>query len=148
VPHFDLKDEQRIVRAIANAERGNRGEVRVHVEARCPTKDPLKRARALYFALKMNQTRDDTAVLLYVADQSRACAVWSGAGIHARGGEAFWKGVTDAVAGGYRQSKGADGVCEALGKIGELLRQHVPGEDTAGNELPNAVTTEKDVPAS
>lgn len=148
MPHFDLADEQRIVRAIANAERGNRGEVRVHVEPFCRARDPVQRARALYQRLKMSQTRDDTAVLLYVADRSRACAVWSGAGIHAHGGDGFWKSVTDAVASGYKQGKGADGICEALGKIGELLRQHAPGDDTAGNELPNAVTTEKDVPAA
>jgi uncharacterized membrane protein len=148
VPHFSLSDEQRIVRAIANAERGNRGEVRVHVEPLCRARDPVRGARALYRALKMSQTRDDTAVLLYVADRSRKCAVWSGAGIHPHGGDGFWKGVTDAVANGYRQGKGADGICEALGKIGELLRKHVPGEDVAGNELANTVTTEKDVPTA
>jgi uncharacterized membrane protein len=33
------------------------------------------------------------------------------------------------------------GLCAALEQIGEVLREHVPGEDVAGNELPDAVTT-------
>lgn len=135
-------DEQRIVRAIANAERDNRGEVRVHIERRCPTKDPLTRAKLLYRAAKLHTTRDDTGVLLYIASRSRCAAVWSGRGIHPRADAAFWQAVTDAVAQGHRDNAPVDGICNALGKIGELLREHVRGEDTAGNELPDAVTTE------
>ena len=135
-------DEQRVVRAIANAERGNRGEVRVHLEAKCPTPDPVQRARALYVKLKLDRTRDDTAVLLYVAPRSKVCAVWSGAGLHARPDAGFWKSVTDAVANRSKEGRLADGLCDALGLIGELLRKHVPGEDPAGNELPNTISTE------
>jgi uncharacterized membrane protein len=82
-------EEERVVRAIANAERGNRGEVRVHVEKTCPTKDPVARARTVYQAQRLDQTRADTAVLLYVATGSRTCAVWAGAGIHPQGGAEF-----------------------------------------------------------
>ncbi len=134
-------DEQRIVRAIANAERGNRGEVRVHLERRCPTKDPVERAKVLYATLKLHATRDDTGVLLYVASRSRCAAVWSGAGVHGHARDGFWQKVVDAVAQGYRDGAPVDGICNALAEIGELLREHVPGEDTAGNELPDAVTT-------
>ena len=135
-------DEQRVVRAIANAERENRGEVRVHIERRCPTKDPLERAKVLYRVLELHATRDDTGVLLYVASGSRCAAVWSGAGVHPRADDGFWQGVVDAVAHGYREGSPVDGICKALGKIGELLREHVGGEDSAGNELADAVTTE------
>lgn len=135
-------DEQRIVRAIADAERGNRGEVRVHLEARCPTRAPLERAATLYRALRLHTTRDDTGVLLYVAHRSRLAAVWSGAGIHPRADAKFWQGVTDAVAKGFREGTAADGICGALATIGELLREHVGGDDVAGNEMPDALSKE------
>ncbi|MFT3708354.1 MAG: TPM domain-containing protein [Archangium sp.] len=133
-------EEERVVRAIANAERGNRGEVRVHIEKTCPAKDPVTRAHAVYKEQRLDQTQGDTAVLLYVATGSRKVSVWAGAGIHGQGGAEFWKSVTDAVAEHSKNGKLTDGLVAALGKIGELLRQHVPGTDTAGNELPNLVT--------
>jgi uncharacterized membrane protein len=145
VQQLTVDDEQRVVRAIANAERDNRGEVRVHLEVKCPTADPTKRARQVYEKLKLHETREDTGVLLYVATGSKVCAVWSGAGLFSRPIEGFWKSVTDVVADRSRAGKLTDGVVDALGKIGELLRQHLPGEDKAGNEVPDAVTTEKDV---
>lgn len=133
-------EEERVVRAIANAERANRGEVRVHVEKTCPAKDPVVRAHAVYKEQCLERTQGDTAVLLYVATGSRQCAVWAGAGIHQHGGAEFWKAVTDAVAEHSKQGKLVDGLVAALGKIGGLLRAHTPGTDTAGDELPNLVT--------
>ena len=62
--------------------------------------------------------------------------------MHPQADDGFWQGVVDAVAQGYREGAPVDGICEALGKIGELLREHVAGEDSAGNELADAVTTE------
>lgn len=138
---FSELEEQRIVRAIANAERDNRGEVQVRVERRCPG-NPLVRAKALYNLAGLAGTQDDTGVLLYIASQSRVSAVYAGAGVHARANATFWQGVSDRVAAGYRSGKPVDGICEALGHIGDLLRQLLPGEDTAGNERPDTLHTE------
>lgn len=134
------KEEQDVVRAIANAERGNRGEVRLHLEARCRG-EPLARAEALYRELGMDQTRDDTGVLLYVATASRVCAVYCGAGVVSRPPEGFWQGVTDAVAQGFAKQAPASGLVEGLKRIGDMLREHVPGDDAAGDELPNTIST-------
>lgn len=138
---FAPEDEARIVAAIRDAERGNRGEVRVHVEPRCPRSDALARARELFFRLGMTATRDGTGVLLYVAARDRLAALYAGPGIHAATEPGFWQDVIDAVADGYRREDGAGGLCRALDEIGELLRKHAPGEDTAGNELPDTVST-------
>ena len=84
-------DEQRIVRAIADAERGNRAEVRVHVEAKC-SGPALERAARVYRALGLSRTQDDTAVLLYVAVKSRVAAVYSGKGVPDQR-EGFWQEI-------------------------------------------------------
>ncbi|MCA9537078.1 MAG: TPM domain-containing protein [Myxococcales bacterium] len=139
---FSELEEQRIVRAIANAERDNRGEVQVHVERRCGG-DPLARARALYRLAGLEGTTDDTAVLLYVASLGRVSAVYCGAGVHPRADASFWQGVSDQVAAGYRTGQPADGICAALDQIGALLRTLAPGSDTAGNERSDTLYTEK-----
>ncbi|MCA9632659.1 MAG: TPM domain-containing protein [Myxococcales bacterium] len=137
-------DEQRVVRAIADAERGNRAEVRVHIEPRCAG-DALARARQVYAALGLARTREDTAVLLYVAPKSRVAAVVSGQGVpDQRPG--FWQEIVDEVANGYRGDQAADAIVAALGHVGDLLREVVGGEDEHGDELPDAVTTNADLP--
>jgi uncharacterized membrane protein len=134
-------ESARLVRAIGDAERGNRGEVRVHLERRCADTDALARARDVFAKLGMHKTQQDTGVLLYVAIDDRRAAVFAGAGIHPAGAESFWQEVIDEVAKHFSEGATAAGLCHAVERIGELLREHVPGDDTAGNELPNAVTT-------
>jgi hypothetical protein len=138
---FTEVQEERLVRAIAEAERGNRGEVRLHVERRCVTA-PVLRAQALYRQLGLDQTRDDTAVLLYVAHESRVAALWGGAGIHDHARPEFWRELSESVAQSYSRGHPVDGLCESLERLGELLRDKVPGDDSAGNELPDVVTSE------
>jgi uncharacterized membrane protein len=133
------QQEQEVVRAVANAERGNRGEVRLHLEAKCPG-DPLERAATLYRSLGMHETKDDTGVLLYVATSSRVCAVFCGAGIVSCPPEGFWKSVTDAVAQGFARGEPAQGLIAGLSQIGQMLREHVPGDDRAGDELSNSIS--------
>lgn len=141
-------DEQRVVRAIANAERDNRGEVRVHIEPRCASKDALQRAQQVYRRLGLERTQDDTAVLLYIATKSRRAAVYAGKGVDAHVDEGFWTSVVGRVAEGFKDGRPAEGICGALGEVGELLRCHLPGDDVAGDELPNRITNSADVPES
>lgn len=138
--HFGRVEEAEIVDAIRRAEQGNRGEVRVHVEGACKG-EPLDRAKQLFASMCMDETSGDTGVLLYVAVKSKRAAVWAGRGIHAAAADGVWQEAVDAIADGYRAGNGAAGVRAAVDKIGDLLREHVPGPDRAGNELPNEVTT-------
>lgn len=139
-PLFDKDQEAILMRAIAAAEAGNRGEVRLHVEPHCPREDALTRAAEIFRELGMEDTAADTGVLLYVATEDRECAVFAGEGIHGKEEPAFWQGVADAVANGYRRNDPVPGFEMALLRIGALLRQVVPGDDTEGNELTDAVS--------
>ncbi len=136
---LDEEEEQAIVRAITRAERGHRGEIRVHLEPRCGA-DAEARARTVYARQGLHRTRDDTAVLLYIAPESRRCAIHAGRGV--RGGERQedWKRVTDLVARGYAEGRGAAVIAEAVRAIGVMLRSRAPGEDRHGDELPNSIS--------
>lgn len=139
---FTKAEDDRLVAAIRAAEKGSRGEVRVHVEQSCREGNALGRAKVLFRELRMGRTRADTAVLLYVSTGDRKAAVFAGNGIHGAADPAFWQSVTDAVAEGARAGDLAGGIARALERVGDLLREHAPGEDTAGNELPDVVTTD------
>jgi uncharacterized membrane protein len=139
---FDQVDRQELTAAIAAAEKGHRGEVRVHLEKRCPKrKNPPERAAELFESFGMSRTREDTAVLLYVAFDDGRCAVHAGSGVEAAAAPGFWRAVADQIDRGFSIGEPLAGICAALEQIGEMLREHVPGEDVAGNELPDAVTT-------
>ena len=47
----------------------------------------------------------------------------------------------DAVVQQYAMGDAVGAIVDAVGQIGDLLRKLVPGEDTAGDELPNEVTS-------
>ena len=134
------KARSAIVQAIGAAEVGNQGEVRLHIERSCGVDNPIDRAREIFDATGMQETAAGTGVLLYVAIKSRAACVYAGAGIHDATDESFWQEVVDEVAEGFSIHKPGDGLVSAIHKIGELLREHFPSEDEAGNELSNEVS--------
>ncbi len=138
--YLDDTQEQALVAAIKAAEAHNRGEVRVHLERRCKGPGALERAAELFGQLEMGQTQDSTGVLLYVAIEDRKAAVFAGPGIHGAAEEGFWQRVIDQVAEGCGKQDLVGGLTGALAQIGALLRESAPGQDRAGNELPDAVT--------
>lgn len=133
-------ERERVIEAIAAAEGGNRGEVRVHIEPECPADQPLDRAEQLFGELGMHETDDATGVLLYIADIDRKCAVWAGEGIFESRDDDFWRHVVDEISNGYQRGECVDGIVAALEEVGEVLREQVPGDDKAGNELPDEVS--------
>ncbi len=139
--YLTQEQEQAVVAAIQNAERENRGEVRVHLEARCKAKaGALARAEELFGKLNMANTAEGTAVLLYVAIDDHVAAVFAGAGIHGAAAPGFWQEVIDRLALKFAAGDAGAALADALDCIGDLLREKVPGEDLAGDELPNEVS--------
>lgn len=141
MPRLTGRERRALQAGITAAERGHRGEIRVHIEDRYPGDGPLRRAQALFYELGLDRTRDGTGVLLYVAERDRKTAVFAGPGIYGAREPGFWKDVAATVARGYAEGDRLGGLLRALEQIGEILRVAAPGEDTAGNELPDQVTT-------
>ncbi|MFY0572723.1 TPM domain-containing protein [Archangium lansingense] len=133
------QEEARLVEAIRRAEQGNRGEVLVHVERRCVGGNALARAMSLFEKL-VRQTAADTGVILYVAVEDRKVAVFAGRGVHGAAMPGFWESVVEAVADGFKRGEPESGLEAAVERIGGLLRTVIPGEDVAGNELPDRVS--------
>ena len=88
---FSQEENEKIVQSIRDAEKCTSGEVRVFVESKCKFLDPLDRALEIFADLKMENTEDRNAVLVYVALKDRQLAVYADKGIHEKVGDQFWQ---------------------------------------------------------
>lgn len=137
---FTEDEKKQIVEAIRSTERRTSGEIRVFVESRCRYVDPLDRAAEVFFNLKMNETKDRNAVLLYIAMKDRQLAVFGDEGIHEKVGTGYWNKEVNLLINEFNSSHYGDGISQCVRDIGEALHQHFPFDnDTDKNELPDDI---------
>ena len=137
---FSEEENELVVNAIRNAEKCTSGEVRVFVESRCKFLDPLDRALEIFAELKMENTQDRNAVLVYVALKDRQLAIYGDKGIHERTGDEYWQKSVSEMVSDFNKENYAKGISHCVTKIGEALQQHFPyNQDTDKNELPDDI---------
>lgn len=138
---FSEEDLDAIAAAVAEAERGTSGEIRVHLERRLPRGgDALARATSLFTRLGMHATAERNGVLLYLAVGDRKLAIVGDAGVHARVGEPYWQGVRDAMVERLRAGAPRDAVVHAVTDVGLILRKFFPRRPDDTNELSDDVS--------
>ena len=133
------QDQQRIVEAIQQAEHQTSGEIRVHVESRCPG-DPLERAKAIFVKLNMHQTAQRNGVIVYLALKDRKLAIWGDKGINEKVPENFWQDVTQKMIDYFKKGKFTEGLVQGIGMIGEKLKAYFPYQKDDVNELTDDVS--------
>ena len=137
---FSQEENDKIVAAIRNAEKCTSGEVRVFIESRCKYIDPLDRAMQLFAQLKMEDTRDRNAVLLYVALKDRQLAVYADSGIHQKVGDQFWEEAVNNILLHFDKENYANGIVQCIAAIGDALKENFPFDaGTDKNELPDEI---------
>jgi uncharacterized membrane protein len=139
---FDDAQEARILAAIRSAEQATSGEIRVHVESRCPG-DPMEVARARFQRLGMANTAARNGVLFYLATQDGRFAVFGDEGIHKRVGDPFWQELRDRMAERFQTNEFALGLTEAIAAVGAHLAAGFPRTEGDRNELPDAISWEE-----
>ena len=137
---FSKEDNDKIVAAIRNAEECTSGEVRVYVEGKCKFIEPLDRAVEIFTELKMHDTQDHNAVLLYVALKDRQLAVYADSGIHQKVGTLFWEEAVNKILLHFDKKNYANGIVHCIAEIGDALKENFPyNKDTDKNELPDEI---------
>lgn len=134
----DQLEHDRIVRAIAAAEKKTSGEIRVYIK-RGEIPDAVQAAREQFETLGMTATRERNGILIFVAPRSQKFAVLGDEGIHQRCGDAFWQQLVNAMQQHFRAENFTDAVVHAIDRAGELLAAEFPRQPDDRNELPNAV---------
>jgi Predicted membrane protein len=137
---FSAEENEKIVAAIRSAEMSTSGEVRVYIESRCKFIDPLDRAVEVFSKLKMENTQDRNAVLLYIALKDRQLAIYADSGIHEKVGTKFWEEAVNKILLHFDKKNYANGIVHCITEIGDALKENFPyDKDTDKNELPDEI---------
>jgi uncharacterized membrane protein len=135
---FSAEEKQQLIDAIQEAERRTSGEVRVFVESRCRFVNAVDRAEEIFFNLRMHETEQRNATLIYVAVKDRQAAVFGDEGIYQKVGAQYWKDEVDKMLVEFRKHHLADGICQVVHDLGKALEYYFPYDgNTDKNELPD-----------
>jgi len=127
------------VQALAEAESGTSGEIRVHVK-RGATKDALLEARQVFQKMGMHRTIARNGVLLFISWKSRSFAVVGDEGIHRIVGDAFWNSTRDRMQAEFMKGELLGGILSGIQSAGGRLKESFPRTAGDKNELPDTVT--------
>lgn len=130
-----------IEQAIADLEKKTSAELRVYVERKKADADrsALQQATFLFQQLEMEKTALRNGVLIYLALQSKQCAIVGDQGIDQYVEADFWKRACDLIVEQAKQKQYTQGIVNAIAMIGERLAQYFPYQEDDKNELPNEV---------
>ena len=141
---FTKEEQERILAAIAEAEHRTSGEIRLHVEGKCPTDQPLKHAEKVFSKLGMDKTDQRNGVLIYLATASRRFAILGDQGIDRVVPENFWEDVKDLMASRFQEGDFCGGVVEGIRRAGEKLREFFPWQPEDEDELSDEISFGKE----
>ncbi len=136
---FTKEERKQITDAIKEAELNTSGEIRVHIEKKCP-EDVMDRAAFLFKKLKMHKTGKRNGVLFYLAVKDRKFAILGDAGINAVVPEGFWDNIKDTMAGHFKEGEFTRGLSEGILMSGEQLKKHFPYQSDDVNELSDDIS--------
>ena len=137
---FFTGEQQRLmVEAIQNSEKNTSGEVRFFVESKCKFVDPVDRAHEIFFTLKMEETKDRNAVLLYMAMDDHQLALFADEGIYKRLGRQYWNDEVQKIISHFTKNDYTGGICHVINDIGDALQKEFPYESSDKNELPDEI---------
>jgi uncharacterized membrane protein len=132
---------ERLERAIAAAEAGSSGQLRLVVEARWPLAQvrwQTPRARALdwFSQIRVWDTEHNNGVLIYLLFAERDVEILADRGFNGRVSAEDWEAICRRMEAAFAEGRFEDGLSEGIGAIGELMRTHFPAEGNA-NEQPD-----------
>ena len=137
----DLTQEEldRLKTAIQTAEMYTSGEIRLVIERRTNGYDVMDRAAMTFSKLKMHNTAERNAVLIYMAYGERQYAILGDKGIHEKVTQEFWNTLKQEMHAHFSQGRLCDGLCEAILACGRSLQSHFPRKADDKNELADEV---------
>ncbi|MDE1192475.1 MAG: TPM domain-containing protein [Arachidicoccus sp.] len=137
---FTEKQQEEIVAAIQQAETSTSGEIRIYVESRCSYVDAIDRAQELFVKLKMFETQQRNAVLLYLAMEDKQLAIFADSGIFQKTGKEYWNNQVKTMIAGFNQNDYVNSIVRVILEIGQTLSAAFPYDAaTDRNELPDEI---------
>ncbi len=132
-------EHDRIVHTIREAESKTSGEIRVYVQRGNLSGDPLTAAQKKFHQLGMHKTREQNAVLIFVAPRAHKFGVVGDKAIHEKCGDEFWQRIVEGMRTHFQNEKFSHALVGAIQEIGKMLAAHFPKTSTNANELPDEI---------
>lgn len=139
---FSLKteDENEIVEAIRTAEKSTSGEIRIHLEKTAGSQDIFERAMEVFHQLKMDNTKEENGVLIYVATEDRNFVIYGDKGINDKVEDDFWESTKDVILNHFKKGDFKQGLVDGILMAGEQLKRHFPWQEDDENELSDQIS--------
>ncbi len=136
---FSKEEKQRIMQAIADAEKTSSGEIRVHIENKC-NGEVLDCASHAFAKLKMHKTELRNGVLFFLAVRSKKFAILGDVGINQKVPENFWNDIKKEVQETFLKGDFVGGLSKGILKAGQQLKEHFPYQTDDKNELSDEIS--------
>ncbi|MGF1558648.1 MAG: TPM domain-containing protein [Flavobacteriaceae bacterium] len=133
------EEEQEIVQTILKAEKETSGEIRVHLESHTSL-DHFDRAKEVFHLLKMDNTKEENGVLIYIAVNDKAFVIYGDNGINKVVPTNFWETTRDVIQAQFKLGNFKQGIIEGILSAGNELQAHFPWHHGDQNELSNEVS--------
>ena len=139
-PLFSDAENARIVEAIKSSEQLTSGEIRIYIESKNPLVSTIERASEIFFNLKMQQTNQRNAVLLYLAYKDKEVAIFGDEGIHQQVGTEFWNNQVKQMVMLFKENNLSEGIVKCITEVGHVLIEKFPHQGIMDkNELPDEI---------
>ena len=139
ITFFSKEEKQRIILAIAEAEKASSGEIRVHIDNKCGG-DVLDCAAQVFAKLKMHETELRNGVLFYIAVKSKKFAILGDVGINQKVKENFWDEIKEKMLSAFLKGDYTGGIEQGIIEAGQQLKVHFPYQTDDKNELSDEIS--------
>ncbi|MCD8410288.1 TPM domain-containing protein [Tenacibaculum finnmarkense] len=134
-----IQEEQEIISAIQIAEKNTSGEIRVHIEASTNIV-ASQRALEVFHLLKMDATKLQNSVLIYVAVHDKKFVIYGDKGIDKVVPENFWNTTKNTMQAHFITGEFKEAIVAGVLKTGQELKAHFPWQTDDQDELSNKIS--------
>ena len=135
---FNEEEQQRIRKAIEDAEKHTSGQIRVCIEKTC-NENVLDRAAKYFHQLDMHRTKLRNGVLIYLATVDRKFAIIGDRGLNKLVPGNFWDDTKEDMLNHFKYGDLVEGIVTGLKIAGDSLQKYFPHQSGGSNELPDDI---------
>lgn len=136
---FSQEEKQMIIDAIKKAETDSSAEIKVHIDSHC-NGQVLDVATKVFDKLKMQKTKARNGVLIYVAINSKKCAVIGDVGINRVVDNIFWENCYQIMRESFSKEDYCKGIANVIEMCGEVFSHHFKYTSDDVNELSDEIS--------
>ena len=136
---FTKEEEEKIEKAVAEAEKRTSGEIRVRIERKAGRNHEKTILKAFQEA-GMENTKLRNGVMFFLALDERVFIIYGDKGINEAVPKGFWEEIRDIVIVGFKKGDYAESLSTGIKMAGDKLAEYFPCEKDDVNELSNKIS--------